>query len=268
MTIETFQQTINAYYRDHKRPMPWRDIDDTYKILVSEIMLQQTQVPRVLIKYPEFISQFPTFESLSSASLKDVIAAWQGMGYNRRAKYLKLIAEQVISAYDGKLPDNPIVLDSLPGIGPGTAGSLAVFAYNRPAVFIETNIRRVFIHFFFQEQEDIDDKQIYPLVEQSLSGQDPRQWYYALMDYGTMLGAGKENANRRSRHYSVQSKFEGSDRQIRGAILKSLVQHNEIEEKQLITFIQKDESRTRIVLEQMEKEGMVVRDNNRYSLPD
>jgi len=268
MTIETFQQTINAYSRDHKRPMPWRDIDDTYKILVSEIMLQQTQVPRVLIKYPEFISQFPTFESLANASLKEVIATWQGMGYNRRAKYLKLIAEQVISAYDGKLPDNPIVLDSLPGIGPGTAGSLAVFAYNKPAVFIETNIRRVFIHFFFQEQEDIDDKQIYPLVEQSLSGQDPRQWYYALMDYGTMLGVTTENANKKSKHYSVQSKFEGSDRQIRGAILKALVKESKMNEESIIKAVENDATRTRDILSRMEKEGMIVRDSNQFHLPE
>lgn len=268
MTIETFQDTINAYYHDHKRPMPWRDNDDPYKVLVSEIMLQQTQVPRVMIKYPEFLSLFPTFQDLAKASLKDVISAWQGMGYNRRAKYLKLIAEKVVSDYDGKLPDNPIILDSLPGIGPATAGSLAAFAYNKPTVFIETNIRRVFIHFFFEDRSDIDDKEIYPLVEKSLGGQEPRQWYYALMDYGTMLAATTENANKRSRHHSVQSKFEGSDRQIRGAILKALVKDLKMDEESIIKAVEKDATRTRDILSRMEKEGMIVRDSNQFHLPE
>jgi A/G-specific adenine glycosylase len=247
--------------------MPWRDCDDPYKVLVSEIMLQQTQVPRVLIKYPEFISQFPTFESLANASLKEVIATWQGMGYNRRAKYLKLIAEQIISEYGGKLPDNPIILDSLPGIGPGTAGSLAVFAYNKPAVFIETNIRRVFIHFFFQDQEDIDDKQIYPLVEQSLSGQDPRQWYYALMDYGVHLKKLHKNPSRRSVHHAKQSKFQGSDRQIRGEILRLLLQNPSLTTTKLRAgFSAADQDRAERLAHRLREEGFIEFSKNTFRL--
>ncbi|MEK7079017.1 MAG: A/G-specific adenine glycosylase, partial [Patescibacteria group bacterium] len=133
-----------------RRDFPWRNTTDPYHILVSEVMLQQTQVARVMVKFPIFIDQFSNFKELATASTKDILQVWQGMGYNRRALYLKKIAEIVITQYKGKLPDDPAILDTFPGIGEATAASIVAFAFNKPLVFIETNIRRVFIHLFFE----------------------------------------------------------------------------------------------------------------------
>ncbi len=221
--LKKFQKEIWNYYRAYGREMPWRNIDDPYRIVLSEIMLQQTQVDRVRPKYEAFLAKFPTLESLASAPLSEVLIAWQGLGYNRRAKFLKAMAEQVVSTHGGRFPDDPQVLRELPGIGPGTAGSIAAFVHNKPVAFIETNIRRVYIHFFFKDREAVVDKEILPLVEATVDHKNSREWYYALMDYGALLAKTQVNPNRRSKHYAKQSKFEGSDRQIRGRILKELM---------------------------------------------
>lgn len=222
MDIVAFQETINAYYATHKRNFPWRDVSNPYYVLVSEIMLQQTQTYRVEPKFEQFIAQFPTINDLASAPLVTVLFAWQGLGYNRRAKFLHKAAQEVVALHNGQVPSAVSDLQALPGLGYATASSVAAFAYNIPTVFIETNIRAVFLHFFFNEQVDIHDKQIMPLVADALEGQDPRQWYYALMDYGVMLKKTHANPSRKSRHHVKQSRFEGSDRQLRGAIIRVL----------------------------------------------
>jgi len=203
--------------------MPWRDIGDPYGVFVSELMLQQTQVTRVLVKYPQFMSRFPTFAALAHAPLRSVLAAWQGMGYNRRARYLKEAAGIIIDTYGGILPDNPVLLDALPGVGEATAASIAAFAYDKPVAFIETNIRRVFIHHFFRDATAVSDTDVYPLVVKALDARQPRQWYYALMDYGAHLGRRMPNPNRKSKTYAVQPAFEGSDCQVRGRIIRLLL---------------------------------------------
>ena len=149
--ISEFQQMVLDYYHQHGRPMAWRDTTDPYKILVSEIMLQQTQVERVLVKYPDFLAAFPDFASLAQAPLADILTVWQGMGYNRRAISLQKCAQRVMNEYDGMLPADVDTLATFPGIGRATASSICAFAFNMPVVFIETNIRRVFIHFFFSD---------------------------------------------------------------------------------------------------------------------
>lgn len=222
--INKFREIIWDYYRAHKRDLPWRKTRDPYRILVSEIMLQQTQVERVKKYYAEFLKRFPGWPALAKAPLKKVLSAWQGMGYNRRAVYLKRIAETVVREHKGKLPKDIESLVALPGIGRNTAAAILSYAYNIPHPFIETNIRRTFIHHFFKNKPSVHDKDILPLVEQALDRENPREWHWALMDYGTMLAAEeKENPNRRSAHYVVQSKFEGSRRQLRGLILKLLL---------------------------------------------
>lgn len=187
-------------------------------------MLQQTGVVRVEKKFSEFIKAFPDFKTLARAPLARVLAVWQGMGYNRRAIALKSAAEIVVKKYKGKLPQSVEALDALPGIGVHTAGSVRAFAFNLPAVFIETNIRTVFIHEFFPPNTKVRDSEIMPLVEQALDRANSRLWYYALMDYGVMLKKKYKNPSRRSAHYHTQSKFEGSHRQVRGAVLKALIQ--------------------------------------------
>ena len=239
--------------------MPWRDTVDPYCILVSEFMLQQTQAERVLLKYGPFITRFPDFQTLSRAGLKEVLAAWQGLGYNRRAINLKDTAGEIINRYSGKTPESTEELIQLPGIGKATAGAILAFVFNKPSVFIETNIRRVFIHFFFQDKKDIQDKEIMPLVEKTLDHENPRHWYYALMDYGAMLKKQGPNPNRKSAHYSRQTAFEGSDRQARGAILRHLLNNGTMEEYELITLLGITPLRGDKIISGLEKDGFLYR---------
>lgn len=220
--FEAFREKIWEFYRQHGRDLPWRHDPTPYQVFVSEVMLQQTQVSRVLMKYSEFLRLFEDFEALAGTSVAEVVAAWQGMGYNRRALWLKAAAEIVVKEYGGVLPRDPEELLRLPGIGLNTAGSIAAFAYEVPVVFIETNIRRVFLHEFFADAQGVSDSELRPLIEAALDREHAREWYYALMDYGSDLAKRVVNPNRRSKHYAVQSRFEGSLRQIRGEVLRQL----------------------------------------------
>jgi len=247
--------------------MPWREDHNPYWVVVSEVMLQQTQVSRVMEKFPEFVGRFNSFEILAQASPAEVITAWQGLGYNRRALNLHKLAKMVVEEYGGELPSDPSELVKLPGIGPGTAGSIAAFAFDAPVVFIETNIRRVFIHHFFEDREGVDDKELMPLIEDALDKEHPREWYYALMDYGTHLAKTVPNPNRRSKHHTRQSKFEGSDRQIRGAILRALV-NEKLTFEQLFEHVEcSDKERFVQVLQSVLKDGLVEQNKNFYQLP-
>lgn len=238
--------------------MPWRDQPTPYHVVVSELMLQQTQVSRVLEKYPLFLEVFPDFNTLAHAKTVDVLAAWQGLGYNRRALYLHQIAQAVVGYCDGVLPADPGVLQKLPGIGAGTAGSIAAFAFNARVVFIETNIRRVFIHHFFADETEIPDSAILPLIEQTLDHEQPREWYYALMDYGAYLAKTVPNPNRRSKHYTKQSKFEGSDRQIRGQIVRLLLEFPVLTAQDVLNrFPEEPQDRVLKILDQLTKEGFL-----------
>jgi A/G-specific adenine glycosylase len=239
--------------------MPWRDTVDPYCILVSEFMLQQTQAERVLLKYGPFIARFPDFQSLSRASLKDVLAAWQGLGYNRRAIHLKKTAEEVMARHHGRLPETLDKLIRLPGIGKATAGAILAFAFNKPVVFIETNIRRVFISYFFKDRVDIKDSEILPLVEETMDHDNPRRWYYALMDYGAMLKKQGANPNQKSAHYTKQAPFTGSDRQVRGAIVKQLLAQGTMEEQDLISIIGIEPGRAGKIFSSLEKDGFIER---------
>ena len=232
-SVQEVVAELLAYYQVNKRSMPWRNSGqdgqyDPYKIMVSEIMLQQTQVSRVIPKYEAFLTEFPDVATLAAAPLAAVISQWQGLGYNRRAKFLWQAAGMIMADYDGVFPDSTDQLQKLPGIGVNTAGAICAYAYDQPVVFIETNIRTVFIHHFFAGHDAVVDKQITPLVGemlaawQSVSGLGAREYYWALMDYGTFLKTSQGNSARRSTAYTKQSKFEGSRRQVRGAVLRHL----------------------------------------------
>lgn len=257
--ISRFQEIILSFYKKHGREMPWRNTTNPYHIYVSEIMLQQTQVERVNKKYPEFITTFPGFANLADAPFHKILAVWQGMGYNRRAIALQTCARKVIMDHNGVLPRDVDVLETLPGIGHATACSIAAFAYNTPVVFIETNIRRVFIHFFFHDRTSVRDQEIIPLARMALYGQNPRVWYWALMDYGSALKSTTCNPNRKSTHYTKQSTFKGSDRQIRGIVLKSLVSIPEQSEQDLVTTISHDPARVHKIIEELVSEGFISR---------
>ena len=214
-----------ALYRD----LPWRRTRDPYAILVSEVMLQQTQVTRVLPYYERWLASFPTLESLAAAPLEFVLEHWQGLGYNRRAIALKRVAERVSeSAVPGcaaALPEDEAELLALPGIGPATAAGIRAFAFDRPSTYIETNVRSVFLHELFPEADSVPDREIRPYVTAAVEaaaaqGVDARRWYYALLDYGAELKRSVPNPSRRSAHHTSQSRFEGSSRQKRAALLR------------------------------------------------
>jgi A/G-specific adenine glycosylase len=229
-------------------------------------MLQQTQVERVIEKYHMFISAFPDFSSLSRAPLHAVLSIWQGLGYNRRAIALKQIAHDVITKYDGILPSSADILIQFPGIGKATASAIAAFAFNQPAVFIETNVRRVFIHFFFKDKDNVKDAELLPLIEKALDHDNPRQWYYALMDYGVMLKKEVSNPNRKSFHYQRQAPFQGSQRQLRGLVLRTVLQATKVTETAIIKKLKKEPKKVKDVIEQLRKEGFIRKERNTYSI--
>lgn len=231
-------------------------------------MLQQTQAGRVAAKYLDFINRFPSFAELAVAPAGEVIAAWQGLGYNRRALALHKLANQIVASPTGRLPNTVAELELLPGIGPATARSIAAFSYNLPTVFIETNIRRVFIDYFFSQREGVSDREILPLVELTLAADRPRQWYWALMDYGSWLGRTKINPNRRSQHYSRQSRFKGSHRQRRGAVLRQLVKHRQLSLQRLGELLDISAQQVSQVVDQLEREGFVVKQNDHCQLAE
>ncbi len=262
--IIAFQKHIWKFYQREGRKFTWRDTDDPYHIVVSEIMLQQTQTYRVEPKFEQFIIAFPDFACLAHASLRDVLSIWQGLGYNRRALALQKIAQIVVSKYDGILPQLPEILESFPGIGKATAASICTFAFNYPAIFIETNIRAVFIHHFFQGKNSIKDSDILSLVEATLDRFNPCEWYYALMDYGVAIKKLYKNPSKKSAHYTKQSKFEGSDRQIRGMVLKVFTINFSMTLTEIIHGIDREPQRIEKALSQLCNEGFIKQCNNKF----
>jgi A/G-specific adenine glycosylase len=222
--MASFKRSIRVFYKSGRRALPWREHISPYRVLVSEIMLQQTQVSRVIDKFPLFVKEFPSFSTLASADQAHILKVWQGLGYNRRALALKKIADTLKGKGTQHYFSDPALLQTLPGIGRATACSIAVFSSNKPFAFIETNIRRVFIHFFFDDKDLVTDDEILPLVEITMDKREPREWFYALMDYGSTLPRVlKNNPNKKSAQYKVQSSFIGSQRQIRGSIVRLLL---------------------------------------------
>ena len=267
-TIRSFRQKVFTHYRTDGRDLPWRTTKDPYRILVSEVMLQQTQVERVIHKYWAFLVVFPDFSSLATAPLSELLRMWQGMGYNRRALSLRALACQVVSEHGGALPTNRDVLMTLPGIGPYTAGAVMAFAFNKPVVFMDTNIRRVFINEFFQDSKNINDNELRPLVEQTLDRRNPRKWYNALMDYGAALKGMQGNPNKRSAHYARQSPFENSNRQMRGRILKEILNASPLTVAGIAEATGMEWERLERNLDDLEKEGFIEKRGGRYAVPE
>lgn len=200
--------------------MPWRQDTRPYYVLVSELMLQQTQVDRVIPKFNAFIAAFPNEETLARSSLADVLKLWQGLGYNRRAKFLHEAAKKIIEL--GEFPSDEKGLLELPGVGKNTAGAILAYAYNQPSLFVETNVRTVYFHHFFTDGDIVDDTQVKKLLEQTIDHEHPREFYWALMDYGSWLKRQGSGRLQQSKHYKKQSPLRGSVREIRGLIVARL----------------------------------------------
>lgn len=268
--IAHFQNFVYEFYTKNKRHFNWRTNITPYKIVVSEIMLQQTQTARVIPKFETWLARFPDFQTLAQASNFDVLAAWQGLGYNRRGLALATIAQKVVHEYQAILPQNPEILQTLPAIGPNTAGSICAFAFNLPTIFIETNIRTVFTHTFFKDQAKICDKILLPLIAQTIDQKEPREWYYALMDYGVHLKQKLPGINAKSKQYARQSKFEGSKRQIRGLVIKILTEVQHINEDEILELIAmklpNNAHDPQNVLDDLASENIIKINNNVISL--
>lgn len=225
MDLSKLIDTVWTQGRTLYRDLPWRNTRDPYAIWISEVMLQQTQVSRVEGRWQRWIERFPNVEALAQAPLADVLGEWQGMGYNSRAKRLQACAQQICRDHGAVMPSNYKELVALPGIGPATAAGIRAFAFDEPGVYLETNVRTVFIHELFPNEEKVDDKQLVPLVEAACpaAGEDVRGWYYALLDYGAYLKKIHPNPSRRSKQHTKQSKFEGSHRQKRAFVLRCVL---------------------------------------------
>lgn len=266
-TVQSFQTAILENYHASGRSFPWRTTRNPYHILVSEMMLQQTQTERVVPKYTRWLEVFPDARTLSQAYLQDVYKEWMGLGYNRRARYLQETCRIITETYNGAIPSDPEQLDALPGIGPYTARAISTFAFGLPNVFIETNIRSVYIFFFYPEVQEVTDKEILELIEQTQYLPDPRTWYYALMDYGAVLKKKTANPNRKSAHYQTQSRFEGSNRQARGAVLKYLGIHGDASVSVIADHSGIPAERLDIAVKGLVLEGFVAESDGIYRIP-
>ncbi len=255
MDTREFQEIIWQNGRELYRDMPWRQDTRPYYVLVSEIMLQQTQVDRVVPKFQAFIEAFPDVASLAAASLADVLVLWSGLGYNRRAKFLHEAARKIEAEYKGQFPDTQETLMSLPGVGVNTAGAILAYSFNTPSVFIETNVRTVYFYHYFEDDASVTDKQLKEVVESTVDTEHPREWYWALMDYGSYLKRQGAGRNDKSHHYKKQSALKGSVREVRGQILKELaIAGQDIE--QLRSAVAADE-RFDAALNGLRKDGLV-----------
>lgn len=275
MTVEllpdellAFQRFIYRFYHAYGRHhLPWRQNVSPYQILVSETMLQQTQVERVIPKFLAFIDRFPTPEVLAQSSVSEVIRLWQGLGYNRRGLNLQRAAQVLVTQFQGNIPSETEKLLSLPGVGPYTASAIQVFAFNLPQIVIETNIRTVMLYHFFHGAYNVSDQELSLLVEQAMDRENSRHWYSALMDYGTYLKQVIPNPSRQSKHYVKQSRFVGSLRQVRGQILKTIARQPRTE-TELGIQLPFEPTKIDAALSQLISEGFLQRKQGKIQLAE
>lgn len=259
-----FQHQVLEFYRLFGRNFPWRDTKDSYAVFVSEIMLQQTQTHRVIPKYHAFLALFPSWEALAKAETREVLTAWEGLGYYRRALNLHKASQLVTQYHSGETPKTIEELLSLPGVGAYTAAAVGTFAFNIPIAMIETNIRSVYLHSYFKNQTDVHDKALLIVIKRTLYQGDPRSWYYGLMDLGVALKQKVVGINKKSAHHSVQSKFEGSSRQIRAAVLRFVVRESSGKVRAIVSELGYDKERVETALGELVLEGFLVREKGEY----
>jgi A/G-specific adenine glycosylase len=267
MKTDNFRNIIRSNFRKNGRSFPWRENLEPWGILVSEYMLQQTQTDRVVPYWTRWMKKWPSPLSLANASLEEVLREWSGLGYNRRAKYLKESAGIITRDFGGEVPKTPQALKTLRGIGDYSAGAIACFAYNYPVLFIETNIRTVFIHFFFQNKKLVSDSDIFPILEKTLDRKNPRTWYWALMDYGASLKKISVNPGRKSSAYTRQSPFEGSFRQIRGRVLRVLVAQGPLGADDLYRIAGTEREGLMTALDALKADRLVAEKDGLYCIP-
>lgn len=255
--ITSFQTKILNFYKQQGRDLPWRNTSNPYYIHLSEIMLQQTQVSRVINYYQKFIKNFPDLQSLSNASRHILLANWQGLGYNNRIIRLQESAKLLLENYDGEYPQDQKELQNLPGIGSYTSGAILSFAFNITSKVVDTNIRRILIH-ELNLDENISIRDLEEIAYQVTPKNRAKEWNNALMDYGALeLTAKKVNI----RPITKQSKFIGSTRWVRSQIVKQLLEQHEISIKDL--EIRFHNYTINDILEKMQKDQLIKIKNNK-----
>ena len=264
----TFQNKILERGKKLYRSFPWRDTKDAYEILISEVMLQQTQVKRVLNYWQSWLQKFPSVQNLAAAPLSYVLEAWQGLGYNRRAINLHICANIICEEHGGCIPTDSKALLALPGIGAATAAGVRVFAFSIPDIYIETNVRTVIIHEFFADENNVSDKKIASVLAKLCPKDETcREFYYALLDIGADLKAQGIKSARRAKAYTKQAKFEGSHRQKRSFLLRCVL--DGISDVEELTVCLNDEeqkakrsalsmSEVKNILLELQKEGFIT----------
>ena len=253
-SVRKFQKMIMSWWKENRRNLPWRNNPSPYKVLVSEIMLQQTQVSRVIPKFLEFLNEFPTLEHLASANTKHLLTVWSGLGYNRRALWLKEAAGEIVKRK--RFPEEVDELRELKGIGSYTSRSILIFAFNRNLAAVDTNIRRIFIALGFAN-EDASEKELQEIADALLLKGRSSDWHNALMDYGsTVLTSSSTGIEPTSK----QSRFTGSARKVRGRIVRMLTQSESLSIDEIISQLSeknKDSVNLREVLEQLTQDNLI-----------
>jgi A/G-specific adenine glycosylase len=251
--IDAFRRKVWLFYKRHGQRFPFRRTPDPYRIAVSEFMLQQTQIARVLPKYDAWITRWPNWEALAGASPRELLAAWSGLGYNRRALHLGNLARAVVDQYGGQLPTDPEILETLPGVGRYTARAVIIFAFNKPLVAIDTNIRRVIMHEFHLPPATSDDD-LERLARRLVPKRRSRDWHNALMDYARMTLPRRAASLRAEKRPSA---FEGSSRQLRGRIVKRLLRIHRMTLEHLAAELDRAEDEVRQAALALQKDGLV-----------
>jgi len=264
--VSAFQEKIMKWWNENARNLPWRCDSSPYNVLVSEVMLQQTQVNRVVPKYLEFLRQFPNIEDLASSDMKQLLQVWSGLGYNRRAVWLKDAARQLVDR--GEFPKTVEELSELKGIGPYTSRSILIFAFNKDLAAVDTNIRRVLIASGFADEE-MSSSQLQSVADDLLLKGRSRDWHNALMDYGSLVLTSSSTS---ISPQSKQTRFKGSTRQLRGAIIRILTNSETLSLNELISHLSSDNIQCRDVhpvLDQLLAERLVERtDAGRFKIAD
>ncbi|MDY6766316.1 MAG: A/G-specific adenine glycosylase [Candidatus Nanohaloarchaea archaeon] len=280
MDVEQLQAELLTWYRENRRELPWRETDDPYEVLVAEIMLQQTQVARVVPKWEAFLDRFPTVEDLADAPLREVLQLWDGLGYNNRAKYLKQAAEQVVEEFDGEFPRDPDQLETLQGVGEYTANAVASFAFNNGGPVFDTNVRRLLYRF----HGAATDAELKAVHEQLFPTGESRVWNNAVMELGAEVCVDgtprcrecpwREDCEAfRAKTFDTpdvqsQSSFEGSWRQYRAKVLKLLMDGAKPREELSAALELPEEYSINELLAELAAEGMIEETATGYRLPD
>ncbi|HEU5121720.1 MAG TPA: hypothetical protein VFT59_02650 [Candidatus Saccharimonadales bacterium] len=262
--MKDFQELVWQKGRELYRPMPWREDTRGYYVLVSELMLQQTQVERVIPKFQAFTTRFPDEKSLAEASLGEVLQLWSGLGYNRRAKFLHEAAKIIVHERGYSFPSTLEELQRLPGVGVNTAGAIMAYTFNEPVVFIETNVRTVYFEHFYHTGEVVADKELLTLVKETIDTSHPREFYWALMDYGTWLKKNGAGRLQQSKHYKKQSPLKGSVREVRGQLIRLLTEKDWPLFDLTMNF--QGDDRFDVALEGLIKDGLIQQSNGKLHL--